>query len=208
MISHSFRLVAALAAVAMLTAGCSSGDGNNDSAEAEADVAESAEQDTVEETTTTASPTTAPIPDEGVALVDLQIVGVHFGDDGFVEIQNNGEDDADVNGIFICQFPTYVDLGTVVDGGVVPAGGSVQIPAATISGLAEDGGEAAIYSTNSDFGSSDNILAFVQWGTGGARGGVAAGAGLWPDEAVTVTPEPGLGLIELFGDPADPDSWG
>ena len=194
------RLLASLVVVALIAAACGDDGGEEpvDDEELAADV---------EESSTTAPTTTAPIPETGDALVDLQITAVTFGDDGFVTIQNRAGEDADVNGVFFCQRPNYLDLGTVVDGGVIPAGGSVDIPASEVGGLSEAGGEAALY-TSQDFGSADAIFAYVQWGGGGGRAEVATEAGIWPGPDATVTPDPAIGGIELFGDPVDPASWG
>ena len=68
-----------------------------------------------------------------------------------------------------------------------------------------DGGEAALHS-GSDVTNPDTIFGFVQWGSGGVRADVAAKAGIWPDGA-SVEPDPAFNSIELFGDPADPESW-
>ena len=192
----------ALALFALLGAGCSS----SDSAEVVAEDEQVVTSEAAVDPEPTAPPTTETIPVEAVAIPDIQIVAVAFGDAGYVEIANNGTEDAALDGIWLCQFPTYVDLGTVVPGGTVAAGASVQIAAGGIGGLDIAGGEAALYTTP-NFESAESISGFVQWGTGGARAAVAAEAGLWPAGA-TVTPDPELNLIELFGDPADVESWG
>lgn len=201
------RILAIVCGLVLVVAACGGDDGDDgDAADASGGDDGAAQTDT-DETTSTAPSTTATIPDTGEALVNLQITGVYFGDDGMVTIANVGADDATLDGIFFCQSPTCVDLGTVVDGGVIPAGDTVEIPAASVGGLVEAGGEAALY-RGDDLTSSEAILAFVQWGSGGARGGVAAEAGIWPGADATVTPDPEFGSIELFGDPADPESWG
>lgn len=156
------------------------------------------------EPTETAPPTTDTIPPEAVELPDLQIVFVEFGDEGFVEIANVGDTDADVNGIQLCQFPTYLDIGPIA-GGTIAAGESIRVSASGIGGLSVDGGEAALYSSP-DFTNPEAIFGFVQWGTGGARAEVAAEAGIWP-AGVSIEPDPAFNSIELFGDPADPESW-
>lgn len=156
------------------------------------------------EPTETAPPTTDTIPPEAIELPDLQIVFVEFGDEGFVEIANVGDTDADVNGIQLCQFPTYLDIGPIA-GGTIPAGASIRVSASGIGGLSADGGEAALYSSP-DFTNPEAIFGFVQWGTGGARAEVAAEAGIWPVGA-SIEPDPAFNSIELFGDPADPESW-
>lgn len=164
-------------------------------------------------TSTTASPsrsnpaTTAATPEGAVALAQLVIDRVEFGDEGFVRVENRGATDADVNGTYICQFPQYRDLGEVVPSGVIAAGATFEVPAAVVGGLASVGGEAALYSNANDFGSADNILAYVQWGTGGARAEVATAANIWAGADVSVTPDPEYNDIVLEGDPADPENW-
>lgn len=200
------RLLALLAIVVVLAAAC----GGSDNELADDPVADDpgvTPDGTVpdDEPATTAPSTTETIPPEATELPDLQIVFVEFGDAGYVEISNVGAEAADLNGIQLCQFPTYVDLGTVVEGASIPAGESVRVDAATIGGLSADGGEAALYGT-AEFTNPDAIFAFVQWGTGGARADVAAEAGIWPAGA-SVEPDPAFNSIELFGDPADPESW-
>lgn len=158
------------------------------------------------DSTTSAAPTTTEtIPPEARELPDLQIVFVQFGSAGYVEIANFGENDADVSGIQLLQSSTAVDLGTVIAGSMIPAGGSVQVGAENIGGLQIEGGEAALYA-GAEVGDPDAILAFVQWGTGGTQSDVAAAAGIWPAGA-TVEPSVEFNSIELGGDPADPESW-
>jgi len=154
---------------------------------------------------TTAVTTTVTIPEAATEIPNLQINLVEFGDAGFVQIVNNGDTDASLDGIILSQFPTYVDLGEMVEGGLIPAGGTAQIDAATMGGLNTTGGEAALY-TAQDFTNPDAIFGFVQWGSGGARHEVATAAGIWPAGA-SIEPDPAYNNIELFGDPADPESW-
>ena len=99
----------------------------------------------------------------------------------------------------------HIDLGEQLGGLALGPGESVEVPAAAIGGLNIEGGEAALYSAP-DFTNPEAIIAFVQWGTGGARADVAAEAGIWPADA-SVEPDPQFNSIELFGDPADPEAW-
>lgn len=196
------RVLALLAMLALLAVAC--GDDSGDDAEA-TDGDDVAVDDTT--TTTTVPGTTAPPPEGSEAVVDVQLRAVEFGVDGYVEIVNNGADDADLNGIFLCQFPNYEDLGTLVEGGTLAAGATVQIPAAEWGGLDVATGEAALYNGN-DFDSSDGILSYVQWGEGGhERASIAADAGLWPAADVFVTPDPSFNSIESGGFAADPENW-
>ncbi len=194
------QVTTALLVLALLAAAC-----GGDDADETADSVEPQATDAAQTSSTTS--TTVPIPQDAVPLGDLQIVGVQFGDTGFVRVQNRGTADANVNGIYICQFPQYTDLGTVVTRGVIAAGAKVEIPASAVGGLTSQGGEAALYANNADFGSPDNILAYVQWGSGGARADVATAANIWAGPGVSITPDPSFNDIVLDGDPADPEAW-
>lgn len=197
-------LLAFVAVLALLAAGC--GD-DSDDGDAGGDDGANVDDSSTTSTTTTEPGTTQPIPEAGAALVDLQVSLVEFGAEGFVTIVNQGDDDADLNGIFLCQFPTYVDLGTIVDGGVLAAGASIDIAADNWGGLDAASGEAALYNGD-DFGSPDAMLSYVQWGEGGhQRASVAADAGLWPTADDFVTPDPAFNNIESGGFTADPESW-
>lgn len=197
-------LLTLFAVFALVAAACGGGDdtAGDDLPPVEDGVTPEGTIDT--EPTETAPPTTDTIPPEAVELPDLQIVFVEFGDEGFVEIANVGDTDADVDGIQLCQFPTYLDIGPIA-GGTIAAGESIRVSASGIGGLSADGGEAALYSSP-DFTNPEAIFGFVQWGTGGARAEVATEAGIWPAGA-SIEPDPAFNSIELFGDPADPESW-
>jgi hypothetical protein len=205
------RPLALLAMIALLAAACSDdsgADGNNEAGGgANVDGPDTSEPVATSSTTSTLPGTTAPIPEDGVALIDLQVTFVEFGEAGFVEITNRGDSDIDLNGVFLCQRPVYVDLGTVVDGGSLAAGATARIPASELGGLDAAAGEAALYQGNS-FASADAILSYVQWGEGGqGRVSVAVEAGLWPSVDDAVTPDPAFNSIESGGDPADPETW-
>ena len=197
-------LLTLFAVFALVAAACGGGDENADDDLPPVEEGVTPEGTIDSEPTETAPPTTDTIPPEAVELPDLQIVFVEFGEEGFVEIANVGDTDADVNGIQLCQFPTYLDIGPIA-GGTIPAGESIRVSASGIGGLSADGGEAALYSAP-DFTNPEAIFGFVQWGTGGARAEVATEAGIWPAGA-SIEPDPAFNSIELFGDPADPESW-
>lgn len=196
-------LFALLSVTAVLVAGCGSGD-DAASEGAAVDPAEESTTSTSAAPVETAPPTTDTIPPDATELPDLQITFVEFGNDGFVVITNVGDEPALLDGIHFCQFPTYVDLGPLVGRELAP-NESVEIAGTEVGGLGIAGGEAALYSAP-DFSNPDAIIAYVQWGTGGARSDVAAAAGIWPQGA-SVTPDPQFNSIELFGDPADVEAW-
>ena len=197
------RFLLLIAIAAIVAAGCGASDDESSGDEAPA-AAEDAATTTTAQPEETAPPTTDTIPPEATELPTIQIVFVEFGDEGYVEIANVGDEPATVDGIQFCQFPTYFDLGPVA-GGPIPAGESIRIQASAVGGLDPAGGEAALYSAPT-FEDPTAIFGYVQWGTGGARAGVAVEAGIWADGA-SVEPDPSFNSIELFGDPADVEAW-
>mgnify|MGYP001160759232 FL=1 len=197
-------LLALLMSFALLAAACSGDDsaGVDRVSAGSGDASDSATDAEPEETV---PPTTDTIPPEATELPDLQMVFVEFGDDGYVEIANVGDADVDAGGVQLCQSATCVDIGPIA-AGTIPAGTSILVMASVLGGLTFDGGEAALLSSR-DVTNPDMIFGFVQWGSGGVRADLAAEAGIWPAGA-SVEPDPAFNSIELFGDPADPESWG
>lgn len=197
-------LLALLVSFALFAAACGGSDDSADIDRTPAGSGDTLDSTSDTEPEETVPPTTDTIPPEAVELPDLQMVFVEFGDDGYVEIANVGDTDADVGGVQLCQSATCVDIGPIA-AGTISAGISILVMASALGGLAVDGGEAALHS-DSEFTNPDTIFGFVQWGSGGVRAGVAAEAGIWPAGA-SVEPDPAFNSIELFGDPADPESW-
>ena len=197
-------LLALLMSFALLAAACGGSDDSADVDRASGGSGDTSDSSSDTEPEETVPPTTDTIPPEAVELPDLQMVFVEFGDDGYVEIANVGDTDADVSGVQLCQSATCVDIAPIAAGSI-PAGASILVMASVLGGLAVDGGEAALHA-GSDVTNPDTIFGFVQWGSGGVRADVAAEAGIWPAGA-SVEPDPAFNSIELFGDPADPESW-
>ena len=196
------RLIAVIGALSLLVAACGD-DGGDD----ESSGATTAAPDDATSTTTTAPATTVPPPESGEKLEDLQLNVVEFGEDGFVEIINTGGDAVTLAGIFICEFPDYADLGDVADVATLGGGETLRVAADVLGGVSIDDGEAALYDGD-DFASSDAMLSYVQWGSGGhERASVAVPAGLWPSVDVFVTPDPAFYSIESGGFAADPEGW-
>lgn len=191
---HKRRLTAVIAAVALLAAAC--GGGSDNSASTTTTTAASPATTAV---TTTAPPTTAAVPEGGTAIQGLHIDKITFGLDGFVELSNTSDSDISLDGLWLCQFPTYIPLS-----GTIAAGDVLRVSAIDVGGLSPDGGEAALYKERA-FDSPTAIFDYVGWGTGGKRGEVAAQAGIWP-QGVTVTAP--SDYIELGGAPGDPEAWG
>ncbi len=192
---RSKRAWALIAAVALIAAACGGSDDPSDPAAS----GTTAPSSTDATTATTGPTTTAPIPSGGSSIEGLHIDEIVFGAEGHVQISNNGDADLSLDGLWLCQFPTYFELS-----GTLEVDDVILIPASEIGGLSSAGGEAAIY-TSRDFDSSTAIVDYVGWGTGGGRGEVASQAGIWPEGATVSAPDD---FIELGGAPGDPESWG
>ena len=123
-----------------------------------------------EPTTTTATTTTTEAPvATGPATV---ITAVDF-DEGVVELTNISDEPFSLDGHFLCNFPTYVSISGSLDPGASTTFELSGVGAGSLSG------EIGLYN-GSNFGSSDAIVAYVEWGTPNhQRSIVAVGAGLW-----------------------------
>jgi len=185
------RVLVTLVAVLLVGACGSGGDGPTDTGGAGA-------------TVPTDPPTTVTNPPDTVELATVQISVVDFEGDGFVRLVNVGDSDADLTGHWMVQQGKAVDLGAEIDP-VIPVGDSLDISGVGVGGVSAEGGEIALFA-GGDWDNAESLVAFVQWGSGGTHEAVAVDAGLWP-EGVTVEPDPNYSSIELFGDPANPESW-
>ncbi|MEK9525804.1 MAG: hypothetical protein VWZ83_05270, partial [Acidimicrobiaceae bacterium] len=155
-------VLALLMSFALLAAACGGSDDSADVDRAPGGSGDTSDSSSDTEPEETVPPTTDTIPPEAVELPDLQMVFVEFGDDGYVEIANVGDTDADVGGVQLCQSATCVDIAPIAAGSI-PAGASILVMASVLGGLAVDGGEAALHS-GSDVTNPDTIFGFVQWG--------------------------------------------
>ena len=115
---------------------------------------------------------------------------------GVVTITNNGSADLDLSGHQLCNRPNYV----AVPEETLAPGESIDV---TLGGLAAGGGEAALY-TSADFGSSDAMISYVTWGSGGGRLSVAESGGHWSGDPVA---EPADGSLTLTGDAGSASGW-
>jgi hypothetical protein len=132
-----------------------------------------------DDTSTTTSAAASTTEASGNAVSDsssaLVIASVDF-DAGLIVLRNDGGDDYDLAGHWICNRPTYSQLPDEV----LAPGGIVEIDAAVI-GLTASSGEIALYKSR-EFGSADDVLRYVQWGTDShGRTGTAVAGGVWQD---------------------------
>ena len=164
------RAIPLVIAVTLLAAACGSSD---DSASSTTEAVSSTVAG--ETATTTAQETTTSAASGGGDVSPLVIVAVDF-EAGFILIRNDGDEDYDLTGHWICNRPTYSEL----PGEVLAPGRIIEIETTAI-GLSADSGEVALYAS-SDFGNEDDIRRYVQWGSDAhGRTEVAVAGGVWEE---------------------------
>ena len=101
---------------------------------------------------------------------------------GEIEIINTSNDVIDVSSFWLCDRPSYEQIGNldVVCGSTALEPGQTVTITSNAINISGSGDELALY-TNTNFGSSDAIVDYVIWGdrTGSTREPVAVSAGIW-----------------------------
>ena len=109
---------------------------------------------------------------EPVAKPAVSITAVSF-EAGTVTIRNDGDTDLSLDGMFMCNRPSYAGLPAET----VAPGATYDVDVSAIE-VGSSFGEFALYTSN-DFGSAEAIVAYVQWGSAEqGRSSVAVEAGL------------------------------
>ena len=189
------RTIPLLLALTLFATACSSGSSDGSAAETSTAVSSPASSVTL---TSVASDTTTSEVSRGDAS-PLVIVAVDF-EAGIILIRNDGDDDYDLTGHWICNRPTYSEL----PGEVLAPGAIIEIDTAAI-GLTADSGEIALY-TSSEFASADDILRYVQWGTDShGRTAVAVAGGVW--QAGNFVDNLGGNIESTGSDPVSASDW-
>ena len=167
------RIFALAVAATLFAAGCSDSDSGSEPAPATTQAAAA----------TTAAPATtqAPAPATTEASgepaqathADVAITRVDF-ESGEVTVTNFGANTVSLEGLWLCQFPTYVELSGVLNGGATMAFGGIGT-------LDASSGEAGLYIGN-NFGDSETIVSYVEWGESDhERSSEAARGGVWAE---------------------------
>lgn len=131
----------------------------------------------------------------------LAVTGIDLAGDTAV-ITNSGAAEVDVNGLILCNFPTYQPIAGADP---IPAGGSITVDVGALGiDLADDQGELAIYSESS-FEDPNAIISYVEWGTADhMRSPVAVEAGIWDGNPVDAAPT----LTATVDNPTSAADWG
>ena len=103
----------------------------------------------------------------------LEITQIAFG--AQVTITNNGAETVEIEGMWLCNRPSYLPLR-----GSLGPGEAITVDASGLGGLGQDGGEVGLYRSR-NFNAAADMVDYVAWGTGGGRTDVAEDAGLFTD---------------------------
>lgn len=176
------RVLVLIAGIALIGAACS---GETDS-EAASTATAPASTTAAEQVTTTAAAATTTLPpttttadesDGPESNLDspLVVLEIDF-DSSFILIRNDGTEEYDLAGHWICNRPSYNQLPDQV----LAPGDVIELDVRSL-GLRADSGELALY-TSGDFESSTDIIRYVQWGTDShGRTDTAVAGGIWPE---------------------------
>lgn len=189
------RVIPLVLALTLLATACSSGDSDDSPGETSTTVTSptsSATQTTAAQETTTSEVSRGDVSALVIVAVDFEV--------GFILIRNDGDEDYDLTGHWICNRPTYSELPSET----LAPGRIIEIDTAAI-GLSAESGEVALY-TSSDFGNADDILRYVQWGTDShGRTEVAVAGGVWQDG--DFVDNQSTNIESTGSDPASASDW-
>ena len=96
---------------------------------------------------------------------------------GDITLTNIGDADQDISAWEVCNFPAYASATGLGAPSILIAGASTTF---TWAPVADADGELGLYTTGVNFGSSANIVDYLEWAsTGHTRSSVAVTAGVW-----------------------------
>lgn len=216
------RRLACLSVIVLVAAACggTSGDSTTTTTVASpSTTADAAPSTTAGVTTTAAEATTTTAAVTGSSGAQLVLTSVSFGASPFVVITNIGDETGSLAGHFLCQRPSYAGLPDVEvaageaiafslggDDFTPPEGVTASEEVLELGGLSNTGGEMGLY-TSSNFGSSDDIISYVEWGSGDhGRSATAVAAGIWG--GFVPTSDSTLSLVAETLPALSSDDWG
>lgn len=103
-------------------------------------------------------------------------------EDGWVELFNEGNSATEVSGYYLCTFPTYVKISDLnaITGTTSMGPGDFLVVEWSAGNFTTSDGEVGLYFNNNNFGDSNNMADYMEYGSGGhTRESVAIGAGEW-----------------------------
>jgi hypothetical protein len=199
------RGIASMLVLSLLATACAGADDSSVEETPTTAVASSTPTTTVapEATSSTSAPTTSSTSESNSGGSDaaspLVVVAVDFAA-GFILIRNDGDEDYDLAGHWICNRPTYSQLPDEV----LAPGDVVEIDASAVE-LSAGSGELALY-TSRDFSNADDILRYVQWGTDShGRTATAVAGGVW--QKGDFVDNQGGNLASVGSDPVSAADW-
>lgn len=140
--------------------------------------------------------------DEGGSLTDLQLVGVDFELDSII-LANAGTEVVATEGLWVYQDGEVSEFNVFL----IEPRTEILFSVRDIGGVGTDGGEIALFSSDS-FSNPDSLIEYVAWGESGhSRADVAVDAGRWSEDGSVDTT--GDTLVILRADPTltGPEAW-
>ena len=191
------RGIAPVLALSLLAAACASG--SDSSVEETPATTTSTPATTSSTSASTTSSTGVTDSDASDVASPLVVVAIDFAA-GFILFRNDGDEDYDLGGHWICNRPTYSQLPDEV----LAPGDVIEIEASAV-GLRAAGGELALY-TSGDFSNPDDIVRYVQWGTDShGRTATAVAGGVW--QSGDFVDNQGGNLASVGSDPVSAADW-
>jgi len=191
------RGIAPVLALSLLAAACASG--SDSSVEETPATTTSTPATTSSTSASTTSSTGVTDSDASDVASPLVVVAIDFAA-GFILFRNDGDEDYDLGGHWICNRPTYSQLPDEV----LAPGDVIEIEASAV-GLNAASGELALY-TSGDFSNPDDIVRYVQWGTDShGRTATAVAGGVW--QSGDFVDNQGGNLASVGSDPVSAADW-
>ncbi len=136
-----------------------------------------------------------------IRISEIGFDGVDFdGASKWVELQNVGDEDFDITGLILCDFPQYPTVHglTPLDGGsaIIPAGGFLVVAWPNLDADNDGDAEVGLYNVATlDFADETLLLDYMQYGEANhTRESVAVAAGVWEAGAFVAAPPSGQSL--------------
>lgn len=140
--------------------------------------------------------------DDGGALTDLQLVGVDFELDSII-LTNAGTEVVTTEGLWVYQDGEVSEFNVFF----IDPRTEILFNTRDIGGVDPEGGEIALFSSDS-FSNPDSLIEYVAWGDSGhSRADLAVDAGKWNEEGTVDTPNDTLVILRADPTLTGPEAW-
>jgi hypothetical protein len=140
--------------------------------------------------------------DEEGSLTDLQLVGIDFELDSII-LANAGTDVVATEGLWVYQDGEVSEFNVFL----IEPRTEILFSVRDIGGLENDGGEIALFSSDS-FSDPESLIEYVAWGESGhSRADVAVDAGQWSEDGSVETSSDILVILRADPTLTGPEAW-